>query len=652
MFSPVPMLRLDALVLSRDARCVLTDLGRRGAVELIRTGSAQGAAPVQSANAARCGQLLARIAELRRSLGSLGSPPVRASEPETPHGVATNLEEADAILRAIEEQSALLLTKRQLLLQRQAETSALCDQLTGFEGLEIPLDLQGRAEFLHFVIGTVPGEKLDKLRNEAGPHAILLPQPPRGEKRTIIALASREHRDRLDAALCRADFRRETLPATSGATTTTLFETKRRECDSFPAERAELDAALQSFLASSAKPLAEIERAATAEQRLLDAEQYFGRTEATSQLTGWIPAARAAAIAARLRELTRDRCAVSFAPPGEIPGEEIPVLLDHPRWLRPFAMLVTAFGFPTYRELEPTFFLAVSYVLMFGLMFGDVGHGLVLALGGLVAMRAGRAADVRDAGLLLVYAGASSLLFGVIYGSFFGLPQFKRLALWHDPIEGDPLHLLYAAIGFGIAMISVGLVLNIVNRFRRGDVLGGSLDKFGIAGLVFYWGSLALVSSIVEKSRITVLVLIILPVLCWILKGALASRHPASRIPNPESHGSHPSSVLTCAESVVEAFEGVLVFLANTISFVRLAAYAMSHAALLMAFFLMAESVREATAIGGLAIVVIGNAIAIALEGVIAAVQALRLEYYEFFGKFFSGGGRPFRPFVVWSPQS
>jgi V/A-type H+/Na+-transporting ATPase subunit I len=98
----------------------------------------------------------------------------------------------------------------------------------------------------------------------------------------------------------------------------------------------------------------------------------------------------------------------------------------------------------------------------------------------------------------------------------------------------------------------------------------------------------------------------------------------------------------------VGAFEAILSYLANSISFVRLAAYAMSHAALLVAAFMLAAQVRGFSLGGGLwsvIIVILGNLIAIALEGIIASVQALRLEYYEFFGKFFSGNGQPFEPF-------
>lgn len=649
MFSPAPMLRLRALVLARDARKVLTELGRRGVVELIRTGAANHGTPVPSVDAARCDQFLSRIAGLRRSLPST-VPPAAAAPRTEPEDEGWILSQADAELRAVEQQLAALSERRQALLRRGLELSAACEQLTGLEGLDFPLDLQGRTEFLHFVIGSLPGARLDGVRSEIGPRTLILAQPRGGERQQVIALASRGDRERLDAALNRAEFRSQPLPLLAGGTTATLSADKLREQQVTAAGLGKLDAALDELASATASTLDRIERASVVQRRLFEAEQTLSRTEATALLTGWIPAARADRVEQCVREITRGRCAITLVPPRGLADEDVPVLLEQPRWLRPFAMLVTAFGFPRYGELEPTLFLAVSYLLMFGLMFGDAGQGALLALGGAIVHRAGRSERARDGGLLLLYAGASSVVFGAVYGSYFGLPSLQHLALWHDPLEGDPVHLMYAAIAFGIVMISLGLVLNIVNCFRRGDVIGGLFDKFGVAGAVFYWGSLAmLANSVAVHGGATLLLLPGLPVLCWVVKGPLEA---AFKRRAPEPGVPRTCMGMTVIESCVGAFEGVLVYLANTISFVRLAAYAMSHAALMTAFYMMAETIHRATVAGSLAIIVLGNLIALVLEGVIAAVQALRLEYYEFFGKFFPGGGRPFRPFALWSPTA
>ena len=212
------------------------------------------------------------------------------------------------------------------------------------------------------------------------------------------------------------------------------------------------------------------------------------------------------------------------------------------------------------------------------------------------------------------------------------------------------MRLMYGAIGIGIGMISLGLILNVINRLRRGDVIGGLLDKFGVVGLLFYWGALALMTQFAAlQSRglvnLALALFVVLPLAGWALKEPI-EHCLRRRAGHPDEPGGGLFAAVT--ESLVGAFEAVLSYLANTISFVRLAAYAMSHAALLVAAFMMAEKVKH-LAVGGpvlsVLVIILGNLVALVLEGIIASVQALRLEYYEFFGKFFSGSGQAFKPF-------
>jgi V/A-type H+-transporting ATPase subunit I len=238
-----------------------------------------------------------------------------------------------------------------------------------------------------------------------------------------------------------------------------------------------------------------------------------------------------------------------------------------------------------------------------------------------------------------------------VYGSFFGLPAWKSHALWHDPLEADPVPLMGAALGLGMLMISLGLVLNILNHLIRRDFLSALLDKFGLAGLLFYWGAAALfvADSTLESSLISprgIMIALGLLVLCWMIKEPLALLY--QRRTGHRLQREHLGTALV--ESVVGAFEALLLYLANTVSFVRLAAYALSHAALLLATFMMASEVERIAGKGAplaLVVIVAGNLGTILLEGTVAAVQALRLEYYEFFGKFFSGSGPPFRGFQL-----
>ena len=368
-------------------------------------------------------------------------------------------------------------------------------------------------------------------------------------------------------------------------------------------------------------------------------------------ITGWIPEAAAEDVRQCLVQCTGGRCAAKVQPPGDVAEEDIPVLLRHSRLLRPFEMLVSAYGLPKYRELAPTLFVAVSFVLMFGMMFGDVGHGSLLALGGLVALLKGRTTTIRGFGILLLFNGLSSAAFGAVYGSYFGIPRLKEHALWHDPLAGNPMELMLLAIGVGVVLMSIGVLLNIVNRLRHLGWLDGVLGKCGVMGVVFYWGALALLAKAAAIRAqgwwtLALVVFLGMPVLGWAIKEpleVLLQQHKGHR-------SESGAMVAAITESLVSAFEGVLLYFANTVSFVRLAAYAMSHAALLMATFMLAAEVGR-VATGGVVlsalVVVLGNMVAIFLEGIVAAVQALRLEYYEFFGKFFSGEGKPYAPFSL-----
>lgn len=648
MFKAVAMERLAIVVLDRDTRGVLRALGELGVMQLRRTPAGPETAPVppsdHAAELARCEHLASRVEELRIALGSA----LPVENRQSPHEIS--LEQALAHLEVIEKRADAILKRRQRLLQRWSELSAVSEQLSHYRGLDIPLDGTDSYSFLHFVAGSLPAANFQNLQRDADATAAIFPLPIREDRQPLLAITTRQGRPSLETALEQAGFQREDLPAIEGATVDSVSEANTREQASLTAELQEANEQVSRFAAKVAPALMRIARAVTTERHLLQAERNFPRTGTAVLIDGWVPKDDAEALDQRLRQVTDGRCVIETAAPEKTPPEQIPVLLRHPRLLRPFEMLVTAYGLPNYQELEPTLFVALSYLLMFGMMFGDAGHGAVLATGGLIALLAGRATKVRDMGVLLLFAGTSSMVFGAVYGSYFGLPQFKDYALWHDPLEGNPMVLMYAAISLGVLMISLGIILNIINRFRSGDVLGGFLDKFGVIGLLFYWGMLMLLTQHAAfQSRglvnLAVGLFLGLPIAGWALKEPIAYAL-ASRAAHSSEEAGNFGTALT--ESLVGAFEALLSYLANTISFVRLAAYAMSHAALLVAAFMVAGELRRLSFGGGLLsvlVIIAGNLVAIVLEGIIASVQALRLEYYEFFGKFFSGTGQPFRPF-------
>lgn len=652
MLRPVRMQRLRVVVLQRDQRVVLRELGRLGAVELARAQAGAGTAPLpppdHGGELARCDRLRARVAELRQLLGvERGAGPALVVE--------RTLAEAEEVLTTVETQARALAVQHANCLSRTDALETAAGPVVNLRGLEVPLGAVGQFEFLHFVTGSLPEESAVQLN--LGDEAAVFLGPAHGQRRPAVAATLRWRRAMFDAALERAGFRAERLPAGEAATATEWLARARHERERLQAEAAEAESALATLATRSAGLLDEVEVWAGQERRLLEAEQDCPRTEATVLLTGWIPAPAAAAVRQQLLHVTGGRCVLEILAASDVSEEEIPILLRSPWWLRPFEMLVTAYGLPKYGEVAPTLFVAVSFVLMFGMMFGDVGHGGLLALGGgvllLISQRftRNRAGQCRDAGVLLVFNGASSMAFGAVYGSYFGLPHWKELALWHDPLEGDPLDLMRLAIGVGVVLMSTGLVLNIVNRLGQRDWLDGVFGRFGLMGLLFYWGALALVVTGGAMGNrpwwsAAAVVMLGLPAASWVLRDPLIAWCRRRHAHNASGEG--VAAALT--ESLVGAFESVLLYLANTVSFVRLAAYAMSHAALLLAAFTLAAEVGR-LAVGGAAlrvlVIVLGNLAALLLEGIVASVQALRLEYYEFFGKFFTGEGRPFKPFCL-----
>ena len=634
MLEPAPMVRLSAVLLERDGRAALRALGELSLVHLIPARAGPDTAPREpppaGGGASRWAGLLQRLDRLQGALG-LGKQRAPAAE--------GSREELERALGLAEERAASLLSRRGELRRQEGELSSAAERLGRFAGLRIPVARVGGGGGLALLVGDLPEGALDGLAERLGGSALLLAPPgPRVARRPLVVLAAGREREALAAELHRSGFEDLPIPGGPEATLDDLAAAAAGDAGRAAGERARLEEELRAFSEEVAGKLSGIEARARLEEGLWTAGALFPRTASALLLQGWVPRADAPAVERCLRGAAGGGCALEVVPPEAEEEDRVPVLFRSSRLLRPFEKLVAGFGLPRYGELSPAPFLALSYLVMFGVMFGDVGHGAVLALAGLGGLRVAR---WRDASVLLLLCGGASALAGLAYGSWFGLDRFRSLALWRDPLQGDPVRFLAAAVGFGVLVISLGLLLHIVDRLRHGDRLAALLDRFGLAGLAFYWAALALLvcrGGHWALSRALPAVLL-LAAAAWPIERRLEE---ARRRPGRPSAGSGGAAL---ASDLIEIFDTVLVFMANTVSFVRLAAYGMSHAALLLAILMLARAVARP---GGLAfglVLAAGNLVAILLEGIIAGVQALRLEYYEFFGKFFSGAGRPFQPF-------
>lgn len=305
-------------------------------------------------------------------------------------------------------------------------------------------------------------------------------------------------------------------------------------------------------------------------------------------------------------------------------------------WLvRPFESLVKMYGTPSYNELDPTLFLSLSYLFCFGFMFGDVGQGLVLVLGGFLLAKKGL-----ELGKVLIRLGIVSTFFGFIYGSVFGLEEVIG-ALWIRPFE-EVNQLLITAILIGVGLLLIAYLYSIVNKLRQKDYKEGLFGKNGLSGLVLYASILGILAINVLNLEAAKPFIPILVTLALVIVFLVLIREPLANFLFYKKALYDESASEYYVESGFELFEMFLAMFSNTVSFIRIGAFALVHVALFMAFQTLAA--MTASSFAQISILVIANIFIIALEGLIVFIQALRLQYYELFSKYYTGEGDEFKP--------
>lgn len=312
-----------------------------------------------------------------------------------------------------------------------------------------------------------------------------------------------------------------------------------------------------------------------------------------------------------------------------------PTKLENPKFFKPFEMFIKMYGLPAYDEIDPTIFVALTYTFIFGIMFGDVGQGLCLAIGGFILYKF---KHINLAGIVSV-AGIWSTIFGFLYGSVFGFEEIIT-AVWRRPMD-NIMSTLITAVIFGVFLILFAMILNIINALRAHDIGRVLFDSSGVAGFIVYGGvALCVLLYYVGYQLPASIILVILfgvPLVCIMLK------EPLSNLIEQKNHIFPSGGVgMFFIEAFVELFDVVLSYATNTISFVRIGAFALSHAGMMGVVLSLAG---VANGHGNLIVIILGNILVAGLEGLVVGIQVLRLEYYEMFSRFYRGNGREFRPF-------
>lgn len=561
--------------------------------------------------------------------------------------VSYDRDELEEYVSSLAEQFQHLQEERNDAQARIQSCTREMEEASHFTGLDLDLDSIRECRYIKVRFGRLPKDSYEKLNHyHQNPYVIFFPCTSDdiqywGVYFSPIEMVSEV--DRIFSSLYFERVRLAELHSTPEHVVEALREERAKEIEQIKAVDAKIHALWQKERKEAQKVYSYLNQQSV----YFSIRHYAARYHDNFILTGWIPAEKEESFCRELDKLTSVDYTLDKAE-NELEHSP-PVQLKNKKLIRPFEFFVDMFGLPQYDELDPTPFVAITYVLLFGIMFGDVGQGLCVSLVGALMWRFKRMA----LGKALIPCGFSSAFFGLVYGSVFGYehvldPMYKALfGLSEKPVEvmesDTTIMIILAAVCIGIVLVLTAIAINIICSLRRKRYESALFGPNGIAGFIFYGslvagfgGQLAFGWQIVTP--VYVALLIILPLLVIMFAGVLGGLVEHRPDWKPESWGGY------ITENFFELFEVLLGYASNTISFLRVGAFVLVHAGMMTMVFTLADM---SGGIGYLLIVVLGNIVVMGMEGLLVGIQVMRLEFYEMFSRFFEGGGRPFRPIVV-----
>ena len=510
--------------------------------------------------------------------------------------------------------------------EERRHLDSLSQSLEIFQSLDIDLSvLRNTREFLDLHVGTLPLidlQRFEKAVSLAPYHFLKVFYKTQDTAYVMVAGPPKQASD-THQLLQTADFKTLVVPPEFSDRPQKIRQDlaqRQREVDSLSQQLAAEVSALGAHWAKDLSHYQAVLRLAAPYDQLVGLMR--GGRSGLILIEGWIPSRDVAHLRHMLQTRLQHPFELSVRDPIESELSRVPTLMSHPRFFRPFEVLVRNFGIPRYDEIDPTLLFTASFILMFGMMFGDIGHGAVIVVAGWYFRE-----KLGDFARMVIAVGMSSVLFGFLYGSVFGYEEILH-ALWVAPLS-DPMLMLSVALVWGVSFILMACVLKLYNLLTAKRYKEAWFDNQGLAGILFYLGSLYTLYHLVQGN----------PLGGW---GFLLMGLPLASI---LAFKWHEQQGLPLGEKIIivliEGFDAVMNFISNTLSFMRVAAFSLNHAALALAVFAIANGMGL---FGHWTTVVLGNLFILVLEGAIVSIQVLRLEYYEGFARFFSGNGRAFRP--------
>ncbi len=539
-------------------------------------------------------------------------------------------------------------------------------QLEPIADVNVEVGALSKSSFMHSILGVVPAANISRLRTSLlrVPHVFFVLREDT-QKPVVWILGPKSNSDVLERAAKSAYLNPLSLPEEFGGTPEQITAMLRREIEASKQKISGLEADLAKLGATHKNELQRLLWDVHISRVMADAIVRFGQLRHTYVVVGWVPTADLGDLTARLKEASREILIETMATSRSGHHSNVPVALTNNKWLKPIQDLVTTFGRPSYGELDPTLLIALTFPILYGAMFGDLGQGLILILVGILAHNRIFMKGLQSLGLLLVYCGFFASIFGYLYGSIFGFEghlieeylHFHFEPTWMSPLE-NILDILAFAIDAGIIILLFGYLLGLFNNIRSRDWAHFWFGHTGVVALIFYICFLALLGGFLGDTAIAPKVAVAInslplpfPLLAGIFgvlvmfSGFFRNMVEGHTLIEGKGFGGF---AMFLVQSFMDLFETTISMLSNTLSFVRVGAFAVAHGGLSLAIFSLAG---EEPGIRFWITILIGNIFIIGFEGLIVYIQTMRLHYYEILGKFFHGGGMQFEPLNLNSAQ-
>ena len=569
-----------------------------------------------------------------------------SGEYHTDHTLTT--EEILALIRDVNHDYLDIQENKELLKKKKEELTGKLNVLEPFRSLDLDVHKVLHYRYMHVRFGRIDLDHYQKLEKYLFDdlNAIFL-EGTRTENYVYgCYFAANSDTSRVDAVFNSMHFERITVSDEYIGTPQVACETLKEEIEETQKAIDQLEEDTRSLMESHASELMGARKRLEELSNNFDVRKMAARIEDDNKedyyiLCGWMGEKD---VEAFVKEAENDhRVLIVVEDEREKFFGDPPTKLKNPKIFKPFEMFIKMYGLPAHDEMDPTIFVALTYTFIFGAMFGDVGQGLCLFLiGGIIYLT--KKANL--AGIISV-AGLFSTFFGFMFGSVFGFEDILP-ARWLRPVSamtdlpfiGQLNTVFVVAIAFGMALNSLVMLFHIVNAIRARDTENIWFSNNGLAGLVFY-GFLVLTVVLFmtgHKTPGNILMAIFLgvPVVLFLFK------EPLTNLVERNHKKIEEGKVMFLVQGFFELFETMLSYFSNTLSYVRIGAFAVSHAAIMEVVLMLSGATDGSPNIIGL---VIGNVVVCGLEGLVVGIQVLRLEYYEMFSRFYKGTGREFKPF-------